>query len=326
MLEESKTTCSRLPPAPEQLLSGTVEALTLQDFAYLVNGARNSASDAFRVALQLREGSLQAQFLRQAALWDYPGALDKLVALADTGNPECKYQAFLYYYEKKDFDSAWAWVCKASEQQHAGAQYYRGILFNGGWGWGRTDITESLKWLSRAARQNHVEALRTLSTINFEDANEPVDYVEAFGGCANAFMCIAASLSYTSKGAFAGMLKPLLDGADGMGTARDAAMLIFGDNTRLFMRVGWNGDRPFSPENILVSPAYSFVYVAAQIAGRGEEAGRLKIPLDMARVGFDSEGATFHYEGGEKLFMVAYRPSEGTVSSGSLETPKGPGS
>src|SRR5437773_1433510 len=79
----------------------------------------------------------------------------------------------------KDDAEAVKWIRKAAEQNHAEAQYNLGIRYDGGLGVAKDDV-EMVKWYRKAANQNHARAQYNLGGRYVNGRGVAKDYVEGY--------------------------------------------------------------------------------------------------------------------------------------------------
>ena len=90
---------------------------------------------------------------------------------------ELNFEAGLACIDAVDYENAFEFFQKAASQNHAGAQFYLGIMYLNGLGLPRSR-EDALVWLEKASCQDHVEALRELNLMKEGEksfAEEPPD-------------------------------------------------------------------------------------------------------------------------------------------------------
>lgn len=96
-------------------------------------------------------------------------AIEKLLPLAQRGEPEAAYLlGRLYYYDEAGVPRNWRnaarWFEQAARTGHAGGQYKLGGIYYAGRG-RRQDIKQAIYWWAQAAAQGHPEALNNLGAL-----------------------------------------------------------------------------------------------------------------------------------------------------------------
>lgn len=101
----------------------------------------------------------EKEFLRENA---------DLLKSANEGNAQSQFELGLIYYQGKEiaknYDNAFSWFSKASQNNHPGSSFYLGIMYMDGNGTDK-DCAQSLKYYKKAASANVPDASYNLSVL-----------------------------------------------------------------------------------------------------------------------------------------------------------------
>ena len=78
------------------------------------------------------------------------------------------FSAGMKAYESKNYKEALKWWTKAAEKNHVDAQFNLGVLYANGQGMEHPNYQEALKWWTKAAEKDHVDALNELNNLGVQ--------------------------------------------------------------------------------------------------------------------------------------------------------------